>query len=56
MLEDFHALIGSRPERRTRWYRPGVNPSQFMQKLEDRSALFILFWSDASALAMDTVP
>jgi hypothetical protein len=27
-----------------------------MQKLEEQTALFIPFWSDASILAMDTVP
>jgi REP element-mobilizing transposase RayT len=47
MPEDFHALIGAPPE---------VNPSQIMQKLEDRTTLFILFWIDPSVLAMDTVP
>ena len=54
--EHFHALIGPRPEPRTRWYWAEVNPSQIMQKLGDRTALFILFWNDASVLAMDTVP
>jgi hypothetical protein len=29
--------------------------SQIVQKLGDRTALFILFWNDASVLAMDTV-
>jgi REP element-mobilizing transposase RayT len=47
MPEHFHALIGPTPE---------VNPSRIMQKLEDRTALSILFWNDASVLAMDTVP
>ena len=54
--EHFHALIGPRPEPRIRWYWAEVNPSQIMQKLGDRTALFILFWNDASVLAMDTVP
>jgi len=56
MPGDFHALIGSRPEPRTRWYWAEANPSQTMQRLEDRTALFILFWNYASVLAMDTVP
>jgi len=47
MSEHFQALVGPRPE---------VNPSRIMQKLEDRTALFILLWSDASVLAKDTVP
>ena len=47
MPEHFHALIGPTPE---------ANPPEIMQKLEDRTALFILFWNDASVLAVDTVP
>jgi REP element-mobilizing transposase RayT len=47
MPEHFHAVIGPTPE---------ANPSQIMQRLEDRTALFILFWNDASVLAMDAVP
>ena len=47
MPEHFHALIGPMPE---------ANPSQIMQKVEDRTALFILFWNHTSVLAMDTVP
>jgi REP element-mobilizing transposase RayT len=47
MPEDIHALIGPTPE---------ANPSRIMQKLEDRTTLFILFWNDASVLAVDTVP
>ncbi len=56
MPEDFHALIGPRPEPRTRWYLAEVNPSQIMQKPENRKALFIPLWIDACVLAMDTVP
>jgi hypothetical protein len=41
---------------RTRWPRPAPNPWQIMQKLEDRTALFILLWNDASVVAMDTAP
>ncbi|MGA9056404.1 MAG: hypothetical protein WB763_07820 [Terriglobia bacterium] len=56
MPEDIHALIGPRPEPRTRWYWAEANPSQIVQKLERRTALFFLFWNDASVLAMDAVP
>jgi hypothetical protein len=31
MPEDFHALIGPRPEPRTRWYWAEVSPPQIMQ-------------------------
>ncbi|MGA2607674.1 MAG: hypothetical protein ABSH01_09480 [Terriglobia bacterium] len=55
MAEHFHAPIGPRPEPRTRWYWAEVSPSEIMQKLEDRTAFFIVFWSDASVLAMDTM-
>jgi hypothetical protein len=47
MPEDFRTLI---------WPTPEANPPRIMQKLEDRTALCILFWNDASVLAMDTVP
>ena len=56
MPEEFHALVGPRPEPRSRWYWAEVNPSQIVQKLERLTALFFLFWSGASVLAMDTVP
>jgi hypothetical protein len=44
MPEHFHARI---------WPTAEANPSQIMPKLEDRPALLILFWNDASILAMD---
>jgi hypothetical protein len=56
MPEEFYAPIGPRPEPRTRCCWAEAYPLQIMQELQDRTALFILFWNHASALAMDTVP
>jgi hypothetical protein len=42
MPEHFHALIWPAAEPRTRWYWAEANPSEIMQKLEDRTALFML--------------
>jgi hypothetical protein len=55
MPEDFHTLIGPRSEPRTGWCWAEANPSQIMQTLEDRTALFIPFCNDASVLAVDTM-
>jgi hypothetical protein len=56
MPEHLHTRIWPRPEPRTKWYWAEANPSQTMQRLEERTALFISFCNDASALAIDTVP
>jgi len=50
MPEDFHALIGPRPEPRTRWYWAEANSPQIMRRLEDPAVLFIPFWNGASVL------
>jgi hypothetical protein len=56
MPEHFHALIGPTQEARRTWYWVEANPSQIVQKLEDRTALFMLLWNDAWVLAIYKVP